>query len=109
MYYGHQAKEVGECPFVLKLPNSKYDVGLQRQADGSLEPKFDEWNNEVSRSIGGQCAIPTTGEERSMWAIGAFSQEYAKAAAVNAATAQGYTVTGTSMDAAGNVHVEINV
>lgn len=109
MYYEHQAREVGECPFVLKLPNSRYDVGLQRQADGTLEPKFDEFAGDVSQSIGGQCAIPTSQEEKAMWAIGQFSQEYAKAAAINAASAQGYTVTGSSMDAQGNVHVEISV
>jgi hypothetical protein len=99
MYYPRQTEELGVLPFVLHLPQSQYDVGFQLQADGTYAPVFDEWAGEVSRNLGAACAIPQTDQERSMWAIGQFSQEYAKHAAINAATDQGYIVEGTTVDA----------
>lgn len=105
MYYEHQAREVGVCDFVLKLPEAAYDVGLKKQEDGTFAPIFDEWAGSVSNQIGGQCAIPQTAEEKSMWAIGAFSQEYNKEAAIAAAQAQGYSVQSATTDADGNVNL----
>lgn len=105
MYYSHQEAEVGSCEFVLRLPDAEYDVGLKKQADGTYAPVFDEWANSVGRQVGGQCAIPKTAEEKSMWAIGSFSQEYAKEAAISAAQAQGYSVQSATTDADGNVNL----
>ena len=105
MYFPHQEAEVGSCDFVLKLPNARYDVGLKKQEDGTYAPIFDEWANSVGQQLGGQCAIPQTAEEKSMWAVGAFSQEYAKEAAITAAQSQGYSVQSASTDADGNVNL----
>lgn len=105
MYYSHQEKEVGVCDFVLKLPDAKYDVGLKKQEDGSFAPIFDEWANSVGGQIGGQCSIPQTAEEKSLWAVGAFSQEYNKEAAIAAAQAQGYSVQSATTDTDGNVNL----
>lgn len=105
MYYRHQEAEVGVCDFVLKLPNAKYDVGFKKQDDGSYAAIFDEWANSVAGQVGATCAIPTTPEERSLWAIGQFAQEYAQEAAIKAAAAQGYMVQSANTDADGNVNL----
>lgn len=107
MYFGNQH---GECAFVLSLPDSKYDVGLERQEDGSFVPVFDEYQGHVGNHLGADqsvCPMPdySNSEDRALHAIGQFSQGYAKNAAINAAAAQGYSVTDTSVDDAGNVHL----
>jgi hypothetical protein len=102
MYYNDQH---GECAFVLKLPDTRYDVGFDRQADGSYAPVFDEWQGYVGSQIGAACPMPNTQEGRAQHAIGKFLQNYAKHAAMNAAIAQGYMVEGTEVDADGNVHL----
>lgn len=105
MYYRQQEADVGNCEYVMNLPDSKYDVGFKKQADGSYAPVFDEWAGDVARNVGGTCKMPTTPEERSLWAIGQFSQEYAKEAAIKAAQAQGYYVENADIDADGNVNL----
>jgi hypothetical protein len=105
MYFGNQH---GECAFVLSLPDSKYDVGLDRQEDGSFIPVFDEYQGHVGNQLGADqsvCPMPRDSEDRALHAIGQFSQGYAKNAAINAAAAQGYSVTDTSVDDEGNVHL----
>lgn len=107
MYFGNQH---GQCDFVLGLPDGKYDVGLERQEDGSYSPVFDEYQGHVGQQIGADqdvCPMPDYQhrEDRALHAIGQFSQTYAKHAAVNAAAAQGYSVTDTNVDDEGNVHL----
>jgi len=102
MYYNNQ---VSKCDYVLKLNDSKYDVGFQKQKDGTFVPVLDEWGNHISDQIGGQCSIPTTREEKALWAIGSFSQSYAKHAAIHAAEQQGYMVESANTDADGNVNL----
>jgi hypothetical protein len=104
MYYGNQH---GECAHVLKLHDSQYDVGLEAQQDGSFVPVFDEWGGHVSRQIGAgkSCPMPNTTEGKAQHAIGKFFQSYAEAAAINAATTQGYFVESTTTDEHGNVHL----
>lgn len=105
MYYDAQEREVGKCEYVLHLPDAKYDVGLKKQADGSYTPIYDEYMGSVGKQIGGACKIPKTDEEKSLWGIGQFSQEYAKEAATMAAEAEGWYVQDTTMDEDGNVHL----
>lgn len=105
MYYERQAVP---CDFVLKL-GGQYDVGLQKQADGTYQIIMDEWGNHVSNVIGAACPLPQTSEERALWAIGQFAQQYGRCAAVNAAVAQGYMVQSDYVDADGNVQLEIVV
>lgn len=107
MYYDHQAADVGQCDFVLKLSNSPYDVGLKKNADGKYEAVFDEWANKVGGQIGASCPMPNTPEGRAQHAIGQFLQEYAKEAATNAAVSQGYQVEDTTIDDDGTVHLTI--
>jgi hypothetical protein len=107
MYYGNQH---GDCDYVLSLKDSQYDVGFDRQKDGTFVPVFDEWNGHVSRQIGADaavCPMPNTPEGRAQHAIGKFMQFYAKNAAINAAVSQGYMVEGAVMDDKGNCHLTI--
>jgi len=108
MYY---AKQHGESAYVLKLHDAPYDVGFDLQADGSYAPVFDEWADHVANQIGAGkgCGLakPGTPEGRAQWAIGQFMQGYAKNAAINAATAQGFMVESTSYDKDGNLHLTI--
>lgn len=106
MYYATQHKE---CAYVLKLDDSAYDVGFDRQPDGTYTPVFDEWRGYVANAIGAAGANAKTAEERALAAIGQFSQGYATHAAINQAVMAGYSVDSVETDAEGNVHVMIAV
>lgn len=108
MYYREQERDVGNCEFVLKLPGSRYDVGLKKNKAGNYEPVFDEWNRQVQGQIGAACPVPSTAEGRAQHAIGQFLQEYGKEAAVNAAILQGYAVESTEVDEDGTVHLTLS-
>lgn len=102
MYYGNQH---GVCPFVLHLEGSRYDVGFDKQKDGSYVPVFDEWQGHVGGQIGATCPMPNSPEGRAQHAIGRMLQGYAKHAAMNAALAQGYMVESCETDEKGNVNL----
>lgn len=102
MYY---ATQHGTCDYVLKLNKSPYDVGFDKQADGSFVPVFDEWQQKVAGQIGATCPMPGTAEGRVQHQIGQFVQAYAKHAAINQATMQGYIVESTNTDKDGNLHL----
>jgi hypothetical protein len=94
------------CEHVLKL-NGAYDVGLQKQKDGSYEPVFDTYMNHVGKEIGATCPMPNTPAGRQQHQMGQFLQAYAEEAAKNQAIAQGYLVESTSTDNDGNVHLTL--
>lgn len=95
MYFGNQS---GKCEYMLRLNKGRYDVGFQKQKDGSYAPIFDEYQNYVGSQIGAKCALPTTAEGRAQHQIGQLMQGYAKHAAINAATQRGYVVEGCMVD-----------
>ncbi len=106
----YSASQGPQCEYVLKLEDGPYDVGFKQQEDGTFIPVFDEWNKHVAGQVGADvnvCPIPTTAEGRAQHQIGQVMQEYAKAAAINAAVAQGYVVNGTTTDDGGNVHIHV--
>lgn len=102
MFY---ASQHGECDYVLKLHKCRFDVGFDKQADGSYVPVYDEWGNNVGTQIGATCNIAKTPEEKATQQIGRLMQGYAKHAAVNAAVSQGYFVESTVTDEKGTVHL----
>lgn len=111
MYYNNQH---GNCDYVLRLPNAlyngrNYDVGFDKQEDGTYVPVFDEWGQAVEKQIGAgdTCPMPTTPEGKAQHKIGRFMQHYAKNAAMNAAAQQGYAVESVQQDAEGNYQVVI--
>lgn len=97
-----------QCDFVLRIPESPYDVGFEKQADGSYSPMFDEFCGHVGKQIGAACPMPNTKEGRVQHQIGQVMQNYAKHAALNAARDKGYSVQDCSVDAQGNVKIKIN-
>lgn len=107
MYFNNQHSA---CDYVLRLNDSKYDVGFDRQADGTYVPVFDEWQNIVAKQLGADvnvCPIPTSKEGKAQHQIGRFFQSYSKHAAVNAAVSQGYMVESSTVDDEGNVHLTL--
>lgn len=67
MYYDQQG---GKCDYVLKLSNCNYDVGFQKQSDGSYAPIFDTHAGYLERVLGTpNCPVPKTAEERNAAAI----------------------------------------
>lgn len=111
MYYGTQHSK---CDYVLKFPEAtyggkRYDLGFDRQADGSYAMVFDDWQSTLRNQIGAACPLPDTAEGKAQHAVGRFTQAYAKHAAMNAAMAQGYMVEGTEIDQDGNVHLTLAV
>lgn len=107
MYFNNQHST---CDYVLRLNDSKYDVGFDRQADGTYVPVFDEWQNIVAKQLGADvnvCPIPTSKEGKAQHQIGRFFQSYSKHAAVNAAVSQGYMVESSTVDDEGNVHLTL--
>ncbi len=93
------------CDYVLYLDDGKYDVGFQKQKDGTYVPVLDTWSDYVSKEIGATCPMPNTSEGRAQHAIGQFMQEYSKAATVNAAMQQGFIKESEETDANGFVHI----
>jgi len=106
MYYGDQSDN---CELVLVLEESRYDLGFERQDDGSFTPVFDEWQGHVNKALGAgeACPIPDSAEGRVQHQIGKFAQHYTKHATINAAAAQGYFVEGTTLDGEGNIHLTL--
>jgi hypothetical protein len=92
------------CDYVLKL-NGAYDVGLEKQADGSYSPVFDTYQNHVGKEIGATCPMPNTAAGKQQHQMGQFLQSYAEHAARNKAVAEGYMVESSAVDGEGNVNL----
>ena len=88
-YYADQ-QGMGQAPYVVRLNDGPYDVGLYRnQADTGYEAKFDTYGGHVARYLGAE----TTGEEsRAQGAMGKLLNLYAVQAATREATRKGYRV-----------------
>ena len=104
MYYSGNSEE---CEYVLKLNDSKYDVGLKKQKDGTYTPIMDLYEGQIGRQIGAACPMPNTPEGKAQHHIGKFAQEYNKAASINAALKQGLTVDSIEEDADGTYYVNL--
>lgn len=52
-YRGYNVRESGTYPYVIQLPNSRYDVALTPDKDGEgYVPVFDTWNDQVRNQLG---------------------------------------------------------
>lgn len=100
MFYETQHPQASDL--VIKC-EGRYDVGLDKQTDGTYNLAFDAWGGDISKQIGNS---KVTGNQSP---VAKFLQSYGKHAAINAAMAKGYTVTGTTVDAKGNVNILVNV
>jgi hypothetical protein len=106
MYFRHQ--EV-QCDYVLKLPMAKYDVGFQKQENGTYLPITDLYGQSVAGQLGASCPMPNSEAGRAQHAVGKLMQGYARHAATNAARAKGYTVERSWTDAEGNTQLVLAV
>jgi hypothetical protein len=101
MYYSNQH---GKCDLVMRLDDKRYDVGLQKQKDGTYAMVYDAWAGEVSSVLGDNRAKGPVSQ------VAKFVQTYTKHAAINAAVAKGYTVSGCTVHpTTGKVNLTINV
>ncbi|MCF1459296.1 MAG: DUF1257 domain-containing protein [Shewanella sp.] len=84
-YYTNQAGMSGEAEMVIKC-GGRYDVGLYRNEQGVIEPRFDAWGGDISKELG-------NGSTKShIDHIGGLLQEYSIAAATIAAENSGQYV-----------------
>ena len=97
MYYNSQH---GQCPFVLKLDDTIYDVGFDQGENGTLVPVFDAWGGHIQKVIGVKGDGPLA-------VIAKLLQGYTKHAAINNAVAQGYVIEDTFVDTEGNLQLVI--
>lgn len=104
MYYSSQKEQ---CEYVLSLPGCRFDVGFQKQADGTFSPVYDEFANAVGSQIGAVCKLPVAGEDQALVQLGKFLQAYTECATVNAAVQAGFMVESTTTDKDGNVVLEL--
>lgn len=85
-YYSDQ---MGRADMVVKLNNSRYDVGLYKQEDGNFEAKADFWGHDVERALG---ATPGKDDDTTQAKLGKLFSTYAVHAATRKAVQQGYSV-----------------
>lgn len=101
MYYATQHPQASD--FVIKLPG-RYDIGLDKGTDGKYTMVFDAWGGDIAKAIGDSRA------KGGMATVAKFVQGYTKQAAINAAVARGYMVSGsTTNPKTGAVQLIINV
>jgi len=106
MYYSDQH---GVCDHVLVFENGDYDIGFDKQNDGSYVPVFDDFGGRISRFTGAACPMPNTHEGQLQHAVGKLMQSYSKHAAINAATNAGYSVESCYLDDDGHVQIQLAV
>lgn len=87
-YFANQAG-MGAADFVIRLDDSKYDIGLYKQQDGSYEARTDFFGNEINKVLGG---TPTKPEYREQAQMGKLFQMYGIHAATETARRKGHTV-----------------
>ena len=94
--YSHNQKGLERAPYVIKLDNSMYDVGLYQNKNlGGYECRADFWAGEVSKQLG---AEQVKGVEAAQCHLGKLYQTYGVVAAEQEAAAQGYTSSRTTKE-----------
>ncbi len=99
MYY---AQQHGVCPYVLKLQDSRYDVGFSPNATGAYDIVMDTWAGEIERQIGDN----RVGDENR--AIAKFLRAYTKAATIEAAQEQGYMIEAVTEHPDGTMTISVD-
>ena len=103
MYYRGQSEK---CDFVLKLHDSKYDVGFNKQEDGSYEVMMDTWDGQVKSQLGGDWKSLEGRESSTRKHIGKFYEEYAIAEVQNACAYDGdLSFEDFHVDDEGRIHM----
>jgi hypothetical protein len=77
------------APYVVKLADCPYDVGLYKQADGSYEARTDFFAGHIERLLGTKARTPEAAEQAK---LGRLFQMYGVHAATEAAKKKGLMV-----------------
>ncbi len=85
-YFASQAG-MEQAPFVIKIANAKYDIGLYPLEGGGYEARTDFWGGSVEQVLGVQACSATSKEQAK---LGVLFQNYAIHAAMEAARKKGY-------------------
>lgn len=102
LYYGtDQFKQ--NCEKVLSIDGCSYEIGFHKQEDGTyaaITDFYEYGNTPVSKFLKarGANSLEACGCNREEHAIGGLLQEYAKQAAIEQATSQGYFVEDCTID-----------
>lgn len=92
-YYDNQ---MGKAPYVVRLNNSRYDVGVYPTKDGKAhECRADFFGGDIQGQLGGTAKTP---DEREQAPLGKLYQMYAVHAATRQAVRKGYTVNRVEQD-----------
>jgi hypothetical protein len=87
-YYANQTG-MGSADMVLKLHDSKYDVGLYKTDEG-YESRCDFWSGDIEKQLG---VTAGKDDDRNQAKLGKLFNAYAVHAASRAAVQKGYQVT----------------
>ncbi len=91
-YYDNQSG-MGKAPFVIKLPDCRYDIGLYGDAKVGFEARTDFFMGYVEKELGVQaCSVDSREQAR----LGKLYQAYGIHAAMEAARKQGHSVRRTT-------------
>ncbi|ALT58022.1 hypothetical protein FDG94_gp029 [Pseudomonas phage SM1] len=89
--YFQNQQGMGKAPYVIRLHDAKYDVGVYALPDGSgYELRTDFWGGSVERVVGAKASSSETTEQAK---LGRIFQAYALNAAEQHAHQQGMTTT----------------
>ena len=102
-YYKDQAN-MGPADMVIKLNNSRYDVGLYRTEDGTFESRCDFWSGDIEKQLG---VTPGADDNHQQAKLGKFYRSYAAHAASRAAIQKGYQVNRVD-NADGSIRLTVN-
>jgi hypothetical protein len=86
-YYANQTG-LEKAPLVIKLNDSRYDVGLYDNGNGGFEARTDFWGGDVQNVLGAPAETP---EQREQAKMGRLFQTYAVCAAESHAALNGYS------------------
>ena len=117
MYYEDQLRTQSgqpteKCEVIVRVKNAFYDVGFVRDKDDNLMPLWDDFSSQsthaASMSKGDTKLSNVLGMDNSkkgFQPIGRLMQSISKAQGVRAAQREGWTISGSTVDEDGKVHL----
>lgn len=87
-YFNNQ-QGMGVAPFVIRLDDCKYDIGIYQDGKGGYEARTDFWSGYVEKVVGVEACSVASKEQAK---LGKLFQAYGIHAAMEQARKQGYTV-----------------
>lgn len=112
LYNSQQMKQYAKCAYTIQLPKANYDIGVNEVKDDDknflrYDLLTDFWAGSVASQLG--TALPSEDDRSNEFSLGKLMQRYTKYAIVNASLKQSRSVGEITMDAHGDIHLEIEV